>query len=73
LRGIVERAPRLDATAEAIVGGKVLGAAQIGELNDVLMDALWEEEDPVDGFTQRGKDIDNLIGIVLQWSEDFFR
>jgi hypothetical protein len=73
LRGIVaERAPSLAGTAESIIDGKVLSAAQIGELDNVLMDALWAE-DSVEGFTKRGKDIDNLIGIVLQWSEDFFR
>ena len=74
LRAIVaERAPGLATSAEAIVGGNVLSRAQIEELNNVLTDALWEEDDPVDGFSQRGKDIDNLIGVVYQWAGDFFR
>jgi hypothetical protein len=40
------------------------------ELDDVVSAAMFEETD--DGFTARGEALEDLIGLLWQWSEGFF-
>jgi hypothetical protein len=74
LMGIVsDRARQLEPTARRIAERNVVSRREVGELIDVLFAEMCQEQNPRGGFTSRGDEIDNLIGVVYQWADDFFR
>jgi methylmalonyl-CoA mutase N-terminal domain/subunit len=57
--------------ADRIARGDVIPQDDVNELADFLADAMEYTDE--EGLTERGVQIDDIIGVVYQLSEDFFR
>jgi hypothetical protein len=71
---IAERRPSLVPLAERVARGEVIPDIEADDLTSALADVMMEDEWSEDtGFTPRGAAIDDLLGVVRQMSDDFYR
>jgi hypothetical protein len=67
---VEERAPHLRDVVKKLAHGHVIPDDEMEELSDSITYVMSEETD--NGFTKRGRALDDLIGILWQWSEGYF-
>jgi hypothetical protein len=66
--------PSLLRLAEQVGRGEVLSDPEADELVDALSDVMLNDEyDDLTGLTARGMAIEDVLGIVQQMSEGFYR
>lgn len=66
--------PSLLRLAEQVGRGEVVSDREADELVGALSDVMLDQEyNDVDGLTARGRAIDDVLGIVQQMSEGFYR
>ena len=53
--------------------GHVVSDAEMHDLSDVVSYVMPEETDKGGEYTERGLALDDLIGILWQWSEGYFK
>ena len=71
---ITERRPPLVPLAERVAHGEIISDIEAEDLTNALADVMLEDEwSEGIGFTPRGAAIDDLLGIVRQMSEGFYR
>jgi hypothetical protein len=65
-------APQLLPVVEKLERGDQLRDDEADALEDVLADEMTADYSEEEGLTQRGRELDNLIGVVRQQAESFF-
>lgn len=69
---LADASPVIIDTGERMARGEVVPRPDAEAVVDVLLAAFNAEDIYADGPTPRGKKIDDLIGIAMQMSHDFY-
>jgi len=67
---VKQRAPHLEEVVEKLAKGRVIPDDEMDELSELITYVMSEETD--NGYTERGKALDDLVGTLWQWSEGYF-
>lgn len=68
---VAERAPNLRWVVKRIARGQLVQQVEIEKLDNVVCDFMSEESDENGNYTERGLALDDVIGLLWMWSEDY--
>ena len=68
---IQQRAPHLMGLVDEVADGHVISEADMDKLSDVITYVVSEETDRRGEYTERGLALDDLIGILWMWHENY--
>jgi hypothetical protein len=66
-------APNLLPLVRRLADGGTMEDSEADRLEDVLAQAMTADYNMKDGLSQRGNDLDDLLGVCRQHAESFFR